>query len=146
MQTHPRPDGPSDHVYRTMPAMIGPYNQDWAHAEIEMGRSKHEMRVSLTYHGQKTLYNKKCPKEKNLKAQSHARAACRRLHVALCARQSAFWQSLPQYRTDLHLAHSINFPLLDISAVLAHTAHDHTYRPHGGSQGYHPRLRLNQAM
>jgi hypothetical protein len=40
MQTLPQADGPSEHVYRKAPAMIGQYNQDYAHAEMEIRRSK----------------------------------------------------------------------------------------------------------
>jgi hypothetical protein len=55
--------------------------------------------------------------------QGEPRAACRRLHVALCAGQSAFWHAFPQYRTVLHALHSFSLPSSDLSAVIPQCAH-----------------------
>ncbi len=48
---------------------------------------------------------------------AQARAACRRLHVSLCAGQSAFWHSRPQYLTRLHATQLSNLPACVASAV-----------------------------
>jgi hypothetical protein len=48
---------------------------------------------------------------------------CRRLHVALCAGQSAFWHAFPQYRTALHALHSFSLPSSDLSVLILQCAH-----------------------
>jgi hypothetical protein len=57
------------------------------------------------------------------KTTCHPHAACRRLHVALCAGQSAFWHDFPQYRTVRHRLHSFSLPSSAPFAVMAQCAH-----------------------
>jgi hypothetical protein len=55
-------------------------------------------------------------------------AACRRMHVALCAAQCSFWHAFPQYLTDLHPLQSRGLPFSNIPSVTPHPAHGQTLR------------------